>query len=211
MELLLTSLTKKSIQELENSDYSLDSLASVDEIQLVKNEIRNDNDEESQSDTSDYEQGTTGNVNMEETVANLGLEDYDSLKYTGQSACFQLIDHNLFPAKNILHLPGREDVVFKLMPENELLVIRSNAGKRKHSTRLDIGFSLNSSIFDEARTQNTSSLDDCPSKRALPSEKLIEKAYQLYGIHKYKYLFPCFTNKYTNIVILPIFIHFYPY
>lgn len=182
MELLLTSLTKLSVQELEKKDYRLDSRTTIDKVNEIRNDYDdNEDDDEVLSDISDMksidDDYNHNDSSMEDTLANLNLDDYDSLKYTGQSACFQLLDRNLFTSKNILHLPGREDVVFKLMPENELLVIRSNSGKR--NTRLDVGFSLNSSIFDEKKNQDHHSLDTTMSKRTLPSEKLIEKAYHL--------------------------------
>lgn len=187
MESLLISLTKTSIKDIERNDFRLEALRHYEQDQEFNdnqdcdeddqdNGIENDEDDVEEADlTEDDSIESLNHDSMEETLANLNLDDYDSIKYTGHSAGLQLIDQNLFKSKSYVQWPGREDVALRLMSQNELLVIRSSG---KKDTRLDVGFSLNSSIFDDKEIwkpqQNT------VADTSLPSTKLIEKAFQLY-------------------------------
>ncbi|KAI8638151.1 fungal-specific transcription factor domain-containing protein [Parasitella parasitica] len=192
MESLLTSLTKTSIKDIERNDFRFESLKSCEKDLVL--DYKQDHDEQPDNDsqeedvdeadlTEDDSIESSNHDNMEETLANLNVDDYDSIKYTGHSAGLQLLDQNLFKSKPYVQWPGREDVALRLMSQNELLVIRSSG---KKETRLDVGFSLNSSIFDEKDTwkpqQNT--LTDS----SLPSTKLIEKALHLYFSHIHTFL-----------------------
>jgi hypothetical protein len=221
MELLLTSLTKSSIKDIERNDFrpepylnsSLKNNISTNQYRSIKhdgveeeNESEGDDDDEEDDDSSfeDDDDSEYSNShrnsnamdddsistisNMQETLANLNLEDYDSIKYTGHSAGLQLLDENLFKSKSYIQWPGREDVALRLMPPNELLVVRSDrsvSGKRS-DTRLDVGFSLTSSIFDERKSSNSwyltpgSLTSNSANKNAeLPSNSVIQKAAKL--------------------------------
>lgn len=219
MESLLTSLTKTSIKDIERNDFRFDVLKHHGKDRDYGQQHSHDDDDE-QEDEEDEEQQEDDDVeeadlteddsiessnhdSMEDTLANLNIDDYDSIKYTGHSAGLQLIDQSLFKSKPYVQWPGREDVALRLMSQNELLVIRSSG---KKDTRLDVGFSLNSSIFDEKemwKPQQAAPAVDT----LLPSPKLIEKAFQLYVLHHYYLIVYRFINI-TNIVILAIFIHF---
>lgn len=194
MELLLSSLTNRSIKDLEQNDFRVDSLNDQCYNSYDENNDEND-DEDSFNSTDEYEDLSENQKDdspdspstMEETLANLKLEDYDSIKYIGNSAGLQLIDQGLFKSKPFVHLPGRKDVVLKLMAENELMVVRSDrsVSGKKSDTRLDVGFSLCSTIFDESKVKTESpaweysqgSLSN--AKTSLPSNTLIEKALNL--------------------------------
>ncbi|EPB84584.1 hypothetical protein HMPREF1544_08679 [Mucor circinelloides 1006PhL] len=196
MESLLTSLTKTSIKDIERNDFRLELLKHREKDRDHNHQHNHDDEEdeedEEQQEDDDIEEAdlteddsieSSNHDSMEETLANLNLDDYDSIKYTGHSAGLQLIDHNLFKSKPYVQWPGREDVALRLMSQNELLVIRSSG---KKDTRLDVGFSLNSSIFDEKdiwKPQQTAAVDT-----SLPSPKLIEKAFQLYFSHIHTFL-----------------------
>lgn len=218
MEALLTSLTKSSIKEIERNDFRPDSYTNCTIKNNISSyrpcikencqDLIGENDEEEDMDDDDssledddedseYSNSQRNNstddisaiVNMEETLANLNLEDYDSIKYTGHSAGLQLLDENLFKSKSYVQWPGRQDVALRLMAPNELLVIRSAdrsiSGKKKLDTRLDVGFSLTSSIFDEQDTSwylapgSLSTSTKSAANKDLPSNSIIAKAVKL--------------------------------
>ncbi|KAG2235950.1 hypothetical protein INT48_004280 [Thamnidium elegans] len=205
MESLLTCLTKSTIKDIERNDFRAESYLknnNIQHYQPTKEEEHDDIDDDDSSfeddDNSEYSNQQMSNIidesNMEDTLANLNLDDYDSIKYTGLSAGLQLLDENLFKSKSYVQLPGREDVALQLMSQNELLVVRSDrspSGKRP-DTRLDVGFSLTSTIFDEKTSSDSwyltnSSLSKSISKD-LPTNSVIEKAVKLYFSHIHLFL-----------------------
>lgn len=199
MESLLTSLTNASIKDIERNDFRAETYLNAASYRTtVKANDYNDVDgddssleeeeeeEEEEDDSSDYSQhynSSDKDINtMDEALANLSVNDYDGIKYTGHSAGLQLLDEKLFKSKTYLPLPGREDVALQLMSENELLVVRTANGK-KTDTRLDVGFSLSSTIFDDwhltSSSANNLSLKSALGNKELPSQSLIEKAIKL--------------------------------
>lgn len=155
-----------------------------------------DNDDDSSFDGDDNHSEYRNNAiqkeedesNIEETLANLNLDDYDSIKYTGLSAGLQLVDQNLFKSKSYVQLPGREHIALQLMSQNELLVVRSDpssAPGKKPDTRLDVGFSLTSTIFDKKKSNDTWYLgnDTHASSKSLikdlPTKSVVDKAIKL--------------------------------
>ncbi|KAL0580990.1 hypothetical protein ABG067_008493, partial [Albugo candida] len=133
MESLLTCLTKASIKDIERNDfrpenYIKDYQHSSYIMDHDHSSIEDDEEEDDDDDSSDYSHSqrntsiVTETINMNETLANLKLDDYDSIKYTGHSAGLQLLDEKLFKSKNYVQWPGREDVALQLMSQNELLV-----------------------------------------------------------------------------------------
>ncbi|KAI8881510.1 hypothetical protein K501DRAFT_334674 [Backusella circina FSU 941] len=223
MELLLSSLTNRSIKDLEQDDFRVDSLNDQCYNSYDESNVENDDDDSANS-TDEYEDMSENQKDdlsdtfstMEETLANLKLEDYDSIKYIGSSAGLQLIDQSLFKSKPYVHLPGRKDVVLKLMAENELMVVRSDrsVSGKKSDTRLDVGFSLCSTIFDESKVKTESpTWEYTPSslpnaKNSLPSNALIEKALNLYFRHIHTFLpiinrprFETSDKKSSNILV----------
>lgn len=187
MESLLTSLTKSSIKEIERNDFRAEPYLTRTNVDCRQQDIEDDvssieDDDDSMysnqhsHNTMDDDDETVSNT-MEETLANLNLEDYDSIKYTGLSAGLQLLDENLFKSKSYVQLPGREDVALRLMSQNELLVVRSDRSSSGKNTRMDVGFSLSSTIFDEKKTNNSWHLD--PVSKDLPTTSVIEKAIKM--------------------------------
>ncbi|KAG0755464.1 hypothetical protein G6F62_008686 [Rhizopus arrhizus] len=197
MEALLTRLTNKSIQEIEEGDFSIERL-----VQHQENYSSEDDDDDDSSsfddDEEDQYQEKDQYYSMEEAIANLNLEDYDSIKYTGVSAGIQLHDKNLFKTKSFIQCPGRQDVALQMMPQNELLVVQRNASSLSGKyTRLDVGFSLTSSIFDVKKEK-----DEAPNYRSLhlapgsllqksdslPLGSTNKKVCDLYFTHIHKFL-----------------------
>lgn len=188
MESLLTSLTNTSIKDIEKNDFRVGS-CTIDK-RHIKDDVDQDlcNQNEERYDDEDYDSSPDDDstescfdhhvYDMDRTLANLDVNDYDSIKYTGNSAGLQLFDQGQFKSKSYLQWPGREDVALKLMSQNELLVVRSDrsvSGKKKPDTRLDVGFSLRSSIFDDEKDYPV----PISNPLALPPEGLIQKAYHL--------------------------------
>ncbi|KAI8378563.1 fungal-specific transcription factor domain-containing protein [Blakeslea trispora] len=194
MESLLTSLTNQSIKDIERNDFRIDAFATNRNettihthahTQEYHEEEEDDEEEEDESSVSDESTHSSSKQNIEDTLANLDLDDYDTLRYTGHSAGLQLIDQKLFKSKAYVPLPGRDDVALRLMSQNELLVVRT--GRKKPDTRLDVGFSLSSSIFDEKNHQLQPNLSRS-SSIDLPSRSVVEKAYALYFSHIHLFL-----------------------
>jgi G3E family GTPase len=194
MESLLISLTNTSIKDIEKNDfrvesYTINSNKRLDECSQddEEEEVEEDDDDDDSSPDDDDSTDSFSNhhhhhQDMEQTIANLDLSDYDSIKYTGNSAGLQLLDQSLFKSKSYLQWPGREDVALRLMSQNELLVVRSDrsaSGKKNKidTIRLDVGFSLSSSIFDNQDNQQVTIPPTKPSD--MPSDSLIQKAYHL--------------------------------
>ncbi|KAI7894234.1 fungal-specific transcription factor domain-containing protein [Mucor mucedo] len=196
MESLLTTLTKSSMKEIERNDFRAESYLSRNKIDYQQEDMDDDVSSIEDDDDSIYSNQHSHNDvdddvdtisnNMEETLANLNLEDYDSIKYTGHSAGLQLLDENLFKSKSYVQLPGREDVALRLMSQNELLVVRSDRSSSGKNTRMDVGFSLSSTIFDEKKTTNSWNLG--PISKDLPINSVIEKAIKLYFSHIHTFL-----------------------
>jgi hypothetical protein len=183
MESLLTCLTKTSIKDIERNDFRPENYVKDyqhSNYNIMDNDHSSieDEEEDDDDDSSDYSHSqrntsTTETMNMDETLANLKLDDYDSIKYTGHSAGLQLLDEKLFKSKNYVQWPGREDVALQLMSQNELLVVRTSSS---NTNRIDVGFSLSSTIFDDKTTTNT--IIQHKSKD-VPSHLMIEKAIKL--------------------------------
>lgn len=173
MEALLTQLTKKSIREIEENDFCIEKCRydMIDD-NLSTSTSSGDEDEE---EINKHRQPQHSSI--EETLANLDLEDYDSIKYTGISAGIHLFNDDLFKSKSFVQCPGRKDVALQLMPQNEILVVQTNASSITGKyTRLDVGFSLTSSIFDQQHKKEH--LTQLP-KNDLPSYTTLQKACQL--------------------------------
>lgn len=200
MESLLTSLTKSSIKDIERNDFRAEtylkhsnhyktstnhSIDEFDDDEEDEDDLDDDNTslEEEDDDSSDYSQRNSSMnedtiTNMDEALANLKIDDYDSIKYTGHSAGLQLLDEKLFKSKSYVQWPGREDVALQLMSQNELLVVRTSSNHK--NSRLDVGFSLSSTIFDEQQTPcHLPTIKSAHTKDVLPSNALIEKAIKL--------------------------------
>ncbi|KAG1452549.1 hypothetical protein G6F56_007789 [Rhizopus delemar] len=191
MEALLIRLTNKSIKEIEEGDFTIESM-----VQNPPKYMSDDDDSsiDDDDDIDDIEDEQVKPKSMEEAIANLSSEDYDSIKYTGISAGIQLQNNDLFKTASYVQCPGRQDVALKMMPQKELLVVQANASSLSGKyTRLDVGFSLTSSIFDTKRDASTQrSLHLTPGSLSksdsLPLASSIKKASDLYFTHIHKFL-----------------------
>ncbi|KAI9245767.1 fungal-specific transcription factor domain-containing protein [Sporodiniella umbellata] len=193
MEALLTHLTNKSIQEMEANDFAIESRAQCTPKYTSDDDdssFDDDDDDELEEEEERARSLRGGTSSMEEAIANLNSEDYDSIKYTGLSAGIRLENNDLFKTASYVPCPGRQDVALKIMPQKELLVVQANASSLSGKyTRLDVGFSLTSSIFDTKRdTPHALHLTPGSLTHTAPLTSCIKKAIDLYFTHIHKFL-----------------------
>ncbi|KAI8384440.1 fungal-specific transcription factor domain-containing protein [Radiomyces spectabilis] len=207
METLLMSLTNVPIKELERNNFQLTGrtqrvMASpVDESDSSsEDDDEDDDDEQGGDDVAIYDSHSDPTLDIRDRLSGLNIRDYDTLKYTGQSAGLQLFDNDLFKSKTFVRWPGRDDVVLQMMADDELMVVRTDTtASGKPDKRLDVGISMRSAIFDNPRSCSP------PSSATLkkPSKQLMDKMIGLYFSHlhhflpivnKYRFLQQCNSN-----------------
>ncbi|KAL0091320.1 fungal-specific transcription factor domain-containing protein [Phycomyces blakesleeanus] len=153
MESLLVSLTRSSIKELEQMDFRLKTV---------------------QVETKSPSPGPSDSSSEEEEM------EYDSIKYTGQSAGLQLLDQELFKAKPYVRWPGRDDLVLQMMAHNELMVVRKDTNGSQET--LDVGLSMRSSIFDNPTRK------DIPITHSKVSASVASRMVSFYFSHLHPFL-----------------------
>ncbi|KAF7730685.1 hypothetical protein EC973_001634 [Apophysomyces ossiformis] len=176
MESLLISLTNSSIKELERKDFQIAALRqpSLSSPSAASDSSSSDEDDEEEEDRDDF-----GIEDQGDRLAVLDIKDYDSMKYTGQSAGLQLTCDDLFKSKTYIPWPGREDVVLKRMAHDELMIVRTKTSG-KADQRLDIGLSMQSAIFDQPRSQPSPTFG-----LKKPTKQLVDK---MIGLHLHRFL-----------------------
>lgn len=91
---------------------------------------------------------------IEEQLANISLDNYDSLKYTGASAGLRIIDKSIFEDGYIVW-PGRQNVILKMLPQDELVVVKTNVSRSgSPDIKMNIGIGMQMGMF-ESSTDNT--------------------------------------------------------
>ncbi|KAG0168487.1 hypothetical protein DFQ30_004722 [Apophysomyces sp. BC1015] len=176
MESLLMSLTNSSIKELERKDFQAAALrqSSISSPPAASDSSSSEDDYEEEDDEDDFEIAEAG-----DRLAVLEIKDYDSIKYTGQSAGLQLTCDDLFKSKPYIPWPGREGIVLKKMAHDELMIVRTTTSG-KADTRLDVGLSMRSAIFDQPRSQSSPT---CALKK--PTKQLTDR---MIGLHLHRFL-----------------------
>ncbi|KAI7863659.1 fungal-specific transcription factor domain-containing protein, partial [Spinellus fusiger] len=109
-------------------------------------------------------------------------EEYDSIKYTGQSAGLQLLDQELFKYKTFVRWPGRSDLVLQMMADDELMVMRTDNKATGQESLLDVGLSMRSAIFDTP----SPSLEKSPLQKV--SQSTADKMIALFFSHVHPFL-----------------------
>lgn len=148
MESLLTALTNCSIEHLERNDFQYAGHVQSNS-PPVQTDSSSDEDEETDFDTYTREQ----EIN----------KDYDSIKYTGQSFAGLRLFDNAFKSQSSISWPGRENIVLKLVSQDELMIIRTEKSSMtgKSDMLLDVGLSMriplssSSTQFDPTPLKNT--------------------------------------------------------
>lgn len=195
MERLLTQLTNSTIKDLERSDFSPTHQRGLSDPCVVSDDTSSSSDDDDDDDDARQEQqqrpdSTT--TTILDRLAHLDIQDYDSLKYTGQSA--GLFDSDaLFSSSSsvtpppstkeeapvCIAWPGRQDMVLQRMADDQVMVVRTekSALTGKVDTRLDVGLSLNSAFtHDDVSVATTARATTALPK---PSKSLINQMIQL--------------------------------
>ncbi|KAJ2960618.1 hypothetical protein NQZ79_g4037 [Umbelopsis isabellina] len=87
---------------------------------------------------------------LEEQLANISLDNYDSLKYTGASAGLRIIDKSIFEDGYIVW-PGRQNVILKMLPQDELVVVKTNVSRSgSPDIKMNIGIGMQMGMFESS-------------------------------------------------------------
>ncbi|KAG2237037.1 hypothetical protein INT48_001805 [Thamnidium elegans] len=134
MESLLAALTQCTIEDLERNGFQYAG-------------HKRTNSPTIQTDTSSDEEDE---IDLENSESEEISDRYDSIKYTGQSSAgLNLFDNELFKSQSTVPWPGREDIVLKLMSDDELMIIQTEKSKSgKPGILLDVGLSMKAPVFD---------------------------------------------------------------
>ena len=186
MEQLLVSLTNSSIKELEKTDFQYEILpetaltaatttstfsaaaaAAAAPVAVSSPPAPSDSSSEDDEDDEDDFDPT---ADIQQQLTKLDLKDYDAIKYTGHSAGLQVVDHDVFKSKPYIRWPGRDNVVLQMMGQDELMIVHTG----KPDTRLDVGLSMRSSVFDNDHDQR-SHPSSSPTANKRPTKQLSGK------------------------------------
>ncbi|KAI8379646.1 fungal-specific transcription factor domain-containing protein [Radiomyces spectabilis] len=146
-----------------------------------------DNDNYSEEETNQKDpHAADRSVTLEEKLADLSIEDYDSLKYAGKSAGLNtLLDEQVFKSKSYIAWPGRDDVVLQRMSQSELMIVRTGrSASGKSGTRLNVGISMRSGVFDEPYSHHRFPTDTLKKL----SKNLSNRMITLYFSHIHSFL-----------------------
>lgn len=172
MERLLVSLTQSSIKQLEQCDFQYDPREHMPP-PASPSAISDSSSDDDDDDDEATEQANTNNAH-DITIT----KDYDSIKYTGHSAGLQLVDHDIFKSKPFIRWPGRDDLVLKMMAQDELMIVRTSEDGNKVDSRLvDVGLSMRSAIFDQGRhgSHPAAATAPPPPSKTAPTKQMSDK------------------------------------
>ncbi|KAI7888893.1 fungal-specific transcription factor domain-containing protein [Mucor mucedo] len=127
MELLLIALTNCSIAHLERNDFQYTGHSQPNSPPIQTDLAPGENED---SDFDKREQDMN--------------KDYDCIKYTGQSSTGLRLFDNAFKDQSSIPWPGRENIVLKLVSQDELMIVRTEKSSmaKKSDILLDIGLSM---------------------------------------------------------------------
>ncbi|KAG2176165.1 hypothetical protein INT43_005398 [Umbelopsis isabellina] len=101
---------------------------------------------------------------IEEQLANISLDNYDSLKYTGASAGLRIIDKSIFEDGYVVW-PGRQNVILKMLPQDELVVVKTNVSRSgSPDIKMNIGIGMQMGIFESSADNIWNANTACNSK-----------------------------------------------
>jgi hypothetical protein len=138
MESLLAALTNCSIKDLERNDFQY-----AGHVQPASPPDQSDSSSDEEDDT-DYEV-----YQQEKEISKY----YDSIKYTGQSSAgLRLFGSDVFKLQSSIPWPGRENIVLKLMSQDELMIVRTEKSQitGKSDMLLDVGLSMRAPLFNNS-------------------------------------------------------------
>lgn len=165
------ALTKLSIKELESNDFKYDVRLHATNLPPVASDSSSDDDDDDDEDDFDP------TADIQERLTNLDIKDYDTIKYSGQSAGLELVENCVLKTRPYVQWPGRKDVVLQVTNQNELLIVRTDRGAA--GKRLDVGLSMNSAIFDEPPWPSSLSHRARTASSKKPAKPLSDKLIDL--------------------------------
>lgn len=141
MESLLIALTNCSIAHLERNDFQYIGHGRSNSLP-IQTDTTFDEIDESDFDTREQE------IN----------KDYDCIKYTGQSSTGLRLFDNAFKEQSSIPWPGRENIVLKLVSQDELMIVRTEKSSmaKKTDVLLDIGLSMRIPLSSQPEKLSTS-------------------------------------------------------
>ncbi|KAI9480326.1 MAG: fungal-specific transcription factor domain-containing protein [Benjaminiella poitrasii] len=185
MESLLVALTNCSIKDLEKNDFQ--HSGHVHSVSF-SNPSDSSSDED---DENDFDPGQDQTDQQQRLIK----KDYDSMKYSGQSSAgFSLLNSDIFKTHTSIPWPGREDIVLKLMSQDELMIVRTEKSPTtgKSDMLLDVGLSMSTPLFkDNSRTNQLYSPLHTSKK---PARHQLDKVIGLYFSHLHT-TFPIVNKK----------------
>lgn len=168
MEQLLMSLTNSSIKDLEKNDFRPTHKRNISDPNVTDSSSEDDEEDDDEEENNCRDDISTENDNDNDNdnelsithrLQQLDIDDYDSIKYTGQSAGLQMIDHaNLFKTTTTIPWPGRENnIVLQKLADDQFMVVRTEKSSNgRFDTRLDVGLSINTSIIQSSSSPPSS-------------------------------------------------------
>ncbi|ORY89565.1 fungal-specific transcription factor domain-domain-containing protein [Syncephalastrum racemosum] len=201
MEKLLMYITKLSIKDLEQTDFQYHaklnankstttttttttsttpaSTAAAAAAVAAQREASPFDSSDSSSDDDDDEYDDDDFDPTATSHDGLDVRDYDGLRYSGQSAGLPLVDESMFQSKSYLPWPGRDDVVLKMMAQDEVMIVKTSSGKKGDTRHLDVGLSMRTALLERPLSP--------PARRSnLPlkaSQALSDEMVDLYFTH----------------------------
>ncbi|CAO3649498.1 unnamed protein product [Mucor hiemalis] len=162
MESLLAALTKCSVKDLERNNYQHPGCRRPTSPPSIQTESSSDEEEDNDSDEHLVEQ------------TDVVSKDYDSIRYTGHSSTgVRLFVKDLFQSQSSIPWPGRDNIVLKLMSQDELMIVRTEKSLTtgKSDMFLDVGLSMRTSVYDSI-IKSSSTTFKKPEKHQL--DKMID-------------------------------------
>lgn len=164
MESLLAALTKCSVKDLERNNYQHPGYTRSASPSSIQTDSSSDEEDESDSD---------------ETQQDLVSKDYDSIRYTGHSSTgVRLFVNDIFQSQSSIPWPGRDNIVLKLMSQDELMIVRTEKSLTtgKSDMYLDVGLSMHTSAYNSNKESFSKNFKK-------PGKHQIDKMIDIYFNH----------------------------
>ncbi|ORX56215.1 hypothetical protein DM01DRAFT_299585 [Hesseltinella vesiculosa] len=111
----------------------------------------------------------------------LNLKEYDTLRYSGMSAGIRDLHEDLFKKNSCISWPGRNDTMIQLMPNQQLMVVRTEKSSTgKLDTFLGVGLSISSGVMSSSSNQRSSVSYPLSPDNGKPSKAVLDKTIEMY-------------------------------
>lgn len=181
MESLLAALTKCSVKDLERNNYQHPGYTRSASPSSVQTDSSSDEEDDSDSD---------------ERQTDIVSKDYDSIRYTGHSSTgVRHFVEDIFQSQSSVPWPGRDNIVLKLMSQDELMIVRTEKSLTtgKFDMFLDVGLSMHTSAYNNIKKSSSKNFKK-------PDKHQIDKMIDMYVYINIKW------NIYLEIPTLYVYI-----